>query len=392
MNQGALDGVRVLDLSRVVAGPYMGRLLTDMGAEVIKVEPPEGDQVRLIAPTFDVGMSAFYTFANVGKRGLCIDLKQSAGRDIALDLIRQVDIVIENFRPGVLDRLGLGWQDIHAVNPSAILVSLNGYGSDSAWGARMAYAPILHAVTGILADQSEYSGDPVSQRNDAHADTHSALHGAFAALAALRVAAATGKGQHVEVPMYDAVLTSYSEANQALLPEADDRIMNPLFDAGPHGRVATAGDDRHVWKRLEAQHGLEDPAPPTADRAEKARLRRQTLETWMASQTDRDALLAAIQAAGIACGPVVTLHEALTGELAKERDLLVQVDDRRGGTRPVIRPAARFSESSNFVRGPAPRRGEHNVEILRELLGYDEAKIVELQRAGVVLESDPDDR
>ena len=120
---GPLDGVRVVDLSRVVAGPYLGRLLRDLGADVIKVEPPEGDQSRSIAAPTDQGMSALFTFANAGKRGLCIDVKQPAGRDVVLDLVRGAQIVVENFRPGVLERLGLGWEELARVQPRTVLVS-----------------------------------------------------------------------------------------------------------------------------------------------------------------------------------------------------------------------------------------------------------------------------
>jgi crotonobetainyl-CoA:carnitine CoA-transferase CaiB-like acyl-CoA transferase len=390
--EGPLSGIRVLDLSRVVAGPYVGRLLADMGADVIKIEPPEGDQARLISPRFDWGMSALYTFANVGKRGLCVDLKQEAGALLIRELAAAAQLVVENFRPGVLARLGLGVEVLQRANPALVLLSLNGFGSDSAWADRMAYAPILHAVTGILADQAQYAGQPVAQRNDAHADTLSALHGALAALAAIRLAEQTGHGQHVEIPMFDAVLTSYSEVNFALLPEPDDREMNPLYDAGPHGAIAMAGDERWIWARVQAKHGLPQPVPKAADRETKRRKRRAALEAWLAAQPDLESTLARLAEAQIACAPVVSLPDALHGPLAEERALLVDVDDRRGGRRPVVQPAARFSRSENCVRGPAPRRGEHNREVLREVLGWDDARIDALQRAGVLLESGPDER
>jgi CoA:oxalate CoA-transferase len=390
--QGPLAGIRVLDLSRVVAGPYVGRLLADMGADVIKIEPPEGDQSRLISPRFDWGMSALYTFANVGKRGLCVDLKQQAGVSLLRELAANVQLVVENFRPGVLDRLGLGYDALQRANPALVLLSLNGFGSGSDWADRMAYAPILHAVTGILADQAQYAAQPVAQRNDAHADTLSALHGALAALAAIRLAEQTGQGQHVEIPMFDAVLTSYSETNFALLPEPDDREMNPLYDAGPHGAIAMAGDERWIWARVSEKHGLPQPVAKNADRGTKRRKRRAALEAWLAAQPDLEIALTKLGEAQIACAPVTSLPDALHGPLAEERDLLIEVDDRRGGQRPVVQAAARFSRSENRVRGPAPRRGEHNAEVLREVLGCDDYRIAALQRAGVLLESEPDER
>ncbi len=382
--QGPLQGVRILDLARVVAGPYVSRVLCDLGAEVVKVEPPEGDVVRQIAPGHDRGMSAFFQWTNIGKRAISVDLQRPEGLRVVQDLVRCCDAVVENFRPGVIDRLGLGWDAIHALNPRAILLSLNGFGSDSAWSQRRAYAPIMHAITGILADQSVYAGQPVAQINEAHADTTVSLHGTIALLAALRVAEATGVGQHVEVPMFDAVLASYSEANNALLPEPDDRTMNPIYDAGLHGVIATAGAARLVWRLLVRTHALADPSPADADLETKKSLRHQAIEAWMTAQPGREAILEKLAEAGIAAAPVVPILDALTGELAKERDLLVEVDDRRGGTRPLVRPPARFSESRNEIRGRAARRGEHNREVLRDLLGYDDDAIDTLEATGVL--------
>jgi len=389
---GPLCDVRVLDLSRVIAGPYIGRVFADLGADVIKVEPPGGDEVRQIAPKHDRGMSGLLTFANVGKRSLCVDLRQSAGVELVLDLASQCDVVLENFRPGVLERLGLGWEVMHSRNPRTVLLSLNGFGRDSVWSDRRAYAPIVHAVTGILDDQAAFANQPVAQHKDAHADTVAALHAAVAVLAALRAVARGEPGQWVEVPMFDAVLATYNITANELLEPPDDRVMNPIYDAGSHGAIATAGSVQHVWALIAAAHDdLEDPTPVGADIRTKARLRHQALEGWMAAHESREALLARLAEAGIACAPVATLREAMTGELAQERDLLSWVDDRRGGTRPVVKPPARFSASPNRVRGPAPQRGEHNEEVLREVLGYAPTRIRELLEAGVLSAHEEDD-
>jgi len=388
---GALSDVKLLDLGRVVAGPYTSRVLADMGAQVIKVEPPEGDVVRLIAPGHDQGMSALFQFVNVGKRDICLDLRDPDGLSVVQDLIRWCDAVIENFRPGVMERLGIGWNAIQEINPRAVLLSLNGFGSDSAWSQRRSYAPILHAITGILHDQSEYAEQPVAQINEAHGDTTLGLHGGVALLAALRVAEATGVGQHVEIPMYDAILGTYSESNNALLPEPDDRVMNPIYDAGVHGVIATAGAARLVWRILADHCGIEDPEPQ-ADLETKKKLRHRAIEAWMEEQSSREALLEKLAAAGIACAPVVPILDALRGPLATERALLVDVDDRRGGTRPLVRSPARFSATRNEIRGRAARRGEHNHEVLAEVLGYDPEKIRSLEARGVLSAASADER
>ncbi len=383
---GPLSGVRVLDLSRVLAGPYAGRLLCDLGAELIKLEPPEGDESRQIAPRHDRGQSWLFTLSNVGKRSIALDLGKPGAAEVVLELVRGCDAVIENFRPGVLERLGVGWQRIHEVNPRAVLLSINGFGSDSSFRERRAYAPIVHAATGILRDRGLAEQAPAQPRN-AYSDTTTALHGVVALLAALRVAEATGVGQRVEVAMFDATLATHSEPGNVLLDPPDERVMNPIYDAGAHGFIAVGGAAPHVWLSLQAAFAgeLADPAPPGSPLEQKARLRHDAIAAWLARQPSLADLLEKLARAKLACAPVVSLKEALLSELAAERALLVDVPDRRGGTRPVVRSPARFSGSRNEVRGPAPLPGEHGDEILRELLGYDDARLDALAASGVLI-------
>jgi CoA:oxalate CoA-transferase len=378
--------VRVLDLSRVLAGPYAGRLFRDLGAEVIKLEPPDGDESRQIAPRHDRGQSWLFTFSNVGKRSISIDLGKPGSADVVLALVRVCDVVIENFRPGVLDRLGVGWEAIHAANPRAVLLSINGFGSDSSFRERRAYAPIVHAATGLLRDRGQLGSAPSQPRN-AYSDVITALHGTVALLAALRAAEASGVGQRVEVPMFDATLASHSETGNVFLEPPDDRVMNPIFEAGAHGWIALAGAAPHVWIALIAAFPdeLADPAAQSSDLPTKARLRHAAIAAWMSRQPTQDALLEKLARAKLACAPVVTPREALESPLAVERAILTQVDDRRGGTRPVVRSPARFSASRNEIRGPAPLPGEHGAEILRELLGWDDARIQALAESGVLV-------
>src|SRR5882672_11016463 len=384
--EGPLRGVRVLDLSRVIAGPYVGRLFCDLGAEVIKVEPPEGDDARRIAPRHDRGQSWLLHFSNVGKRSIALDLAKPGAADVLLGFARVSDAVIENFRPGVAERLGIGWTAIHEVNPRAVLLSVNGFGSNSVWSDRRAYAPIVHAITGLLRDRGQTSQVPAQPRI-AYSDVLTALHGAVALLAGLRMAEATGRGQHIEVPMFDATLARHSEAGNVLIEPPDDRVMNPIFDAGPNGWIAVGGAAQHVWVSLAGAFPEEllDPAAKGAALEVKAAARHQAVARFLAAQPSLDAALAALARAKLAAAPVITPKEALLGPLARERDLLTQVDDHEGGTRPVVRPPARFSATKNEVRGPAPRAGEHGAELLRELLGFDDARIRALRESGALL-------
>jgi CoA:oxalate CoA-transferase len=390
MSDALLAGVRVLDFSQVLAGPYTARILAEMGADVIKVEAPGGDLTRVIAPKRDRGQSGLYTWANLGKRNVCIDLQKQEGRALALDLVRASHVVLENFRPGVADRLGIGWEAVARVNPRAVMVSVNGYGGDSSWAGKGAFAPSMHAVTGLIEYQARKTEaacgvrPPMVNLPDARADLTTALHAAVALLAALRHAERTGVGQRVEIAMFDAVLGTYPETPFELLDPPEIREEPPPYDAGPNGFVAVAGPPQFVWAAIAQAFAVADPAPPGADVATKARLRHDAIERWMAAQPGRDALITRLESARIACAPVVSLREALTGPFAQERALLAGVDDRRGGTRPVTRLPYRFSTSEVRAPRPAPLRGEHDVEVLRDVLGLDDARIAALRAAGVL--------
>lgn len=382
---GPFADVRVLDFSQVLAGPYTARILAEFGADVIKVEAPAGDLTRLIAPKRDRGQSGLYTWANLGKRNVCIDLSKPEGRALALDLVRVSDVVLENFRPGVADRLGIGWGAVHAANPRAVMVSVNGFGSDSSWRDHGAFAPTMHAATGLIEYQARKSGAPMVNLPDARADLTTSLHATIGLLAALRSAERTGEGQRVEIAMFDAVLGSYPETPFELLDPPEIREEPPPYDGGANGYVAVAGPPQHVWAVIAKAFAIEDPAPPGADIPTKARLRHAAIERWMAAQPSREALVAALERERIPCASVVTLREALTGDFAREREMLRDVDDRRGGTRPVTRLPYRFSGAEVRARRPAPRRGEHNREVLRELLALSPDRIATLESTGVLL-------
>lgn len=393
MSELPLAGVRVLDFSQVLAGPYTTRVLGELGADVIKVEAPSGDLTRVIAPKRDRGASGLYTWANLGKRNVCIDLAKPEGRALALDLVRASHVVVENYRPGVADRLGIGWDAVHAANPRAVMVSVNGFGSDSSRRDHGAFAPTMHAATGLIEYQARKSGAPQSPLNpikmvnlpDARADLTTSLHATIGLLAALRAAERSGIGERVEIAMFDAVLGTYPETPFELLEPAEIREEPPPYDAGANGFIAVAGPPQHVWAALSKAFAIDDPAPRDADVPTKARLRHAAIERWMAAQSSRDALLAQLGRERIACAAVVTLRDALTGDFARERELLHDVDDRRGGTRPVTRLPYRFSATQLRAGRAAPRRGEHNAEVMREVLGFGEERVAELIAAGVLL-------
>lgn len=377
-----LEGIRVVDIGISTAGPFGARLLGDLGADVIKIEAPAGDLSRLIAPRRDRGMSGLYTWVNVGKRNVCIDLATDAGKRLALALIAKSDIIIENFRCGVADRLGVGWTAVHAANPRAVMVSISGYGDDSSLRDRGAFAPSIHAFAGLIEYQARKTNQPLRPLPDSGADITTAMHAVIAALAGLRVAERTGQGDHVEVSMYDAVLAAYAETAFELLDPPEPRPDTEPYHAGSNGWFVVAGPPAHVWLGMSKSFAIKDPAPADADLETKSTLRHAAMEAWMAAQPGPEALIATLEKANLPCAPIQTLRAALTGPFAQERELLTILDDRRGGTRPVVRSPYRFDRLATNIRGPAPRQGEHNAAVLKEVLGMtpDAINILEAQR------------
>ena len=357
-----LQGVKVLDLSRVFAGPVAGRMLADLGADVVKVEPPEGDVTR----TFGRGpQTAYFCQQNAGKRALTVDLATDDGRDLVRRLAAGADIVLENFRPGVLARFGLGWDDLSAVNPRLVMLSISGFGQDGPERDRAAYAGVIHAEMGMVARQPGRDGRPHVDLPVSMADVVSGLHGLVGVLAALRHAEATGQGSHVDLAMVDALLFS-DDIAPALLgaPGADGSSMTEIVDA-PGGPLVVMGELKWIWKSIHERCGVPDPCGPDADIPTKARLRRDAWRDFVASFATREELTAALDRANLAWGVVRHTSEALASPTTRHRGTFVELSD---GSR-VVRAPYRFSNLDSGVRAPAPRPDEHRDQILADWLG-----------------------
>jgi len=195
---GPLAGVRVLDLSEVVAGPIVGRMLSDLGADVIKIERPSGDTTRIVAPEVN-GQSVYFTQLNAGKRNICLDLRHSGAAPLVARLAERCDVFIENFRPGVLDKRGLGANELRGRNPQLIYCSISGWGQDGPWAQRRAYAPLIHAETGLLDLSARLRRRAPEQEVHVHADLNTGFFALSAILAALYQRSITGVGQHLDV-------------------------------------------------------------------------------------------------------------------------------------------------------------------------------------------------
>ncbi len=378
-----LDGLRVLDLSRIVAGPFAGRMLADLGADVVKLEPPEGDTTRFWGEVRH-GLSGFYTQQNAGKRNVCVDLKAPGATHLVLRLARRADVLIENFRPGVLDRLGLGWAAVSAANPRLVMLSVTGFGQTGPLARRTAFAPVIHAESGLLARQAAFDDAWPSDPMLSIADYNAALHGLVAVLAALRMRDTTGAGQHVDLAMLDAMLATDDYAHHALDGFPVRRLGGEVWDA-PGGPLMIAGEFRFVWRQLSTVHGVADPTPAGADLDTKIRCRREAAAAWIRSFADRAALVEALEAAGIAWGDVPAAEDAFDRPQPQARGVVAEVDDRGGGVRRVVQSPYRFSAAESGVRGGAPHRGEHNAEVLADWLGAGADEVAALASSGVLL-------
>jgi crotonobetainyl-CoA:carnitine CoA-transferase CaiB-like acyl-CoA transferase len=401
---GPLAGLRVLDLSRVLSGPIAGRNLHDLGADVIKVEPPDGDLTRFAQPKVG-SISLYYAQQNTGKRNVSIDLRHPEGAAIVRALATHADVVVENYRPGVLARLGLGWDALHAANPRLVLASISGYGQTGEWADRRAYAVVIHAEMGLIEGGARWRADaagtphaPVPvQDGTSHADVYAGLHLTSAVLAALLQRERTGLGQWVEVDMAEALLhaNDFLHWDLSPVPTGDDRpslapAFTPIVRTGAGVSVVTAGDPAGagVLEQYCAAMGrpdlLEDPRFSREQRRAHRHELLAVIEAWTVTFTDLAALERTLADAGIAMGVVRAGGDAATSAWGEARGATVEVDDRIGGTLRIPEAPWRFSAATTGAHGVPAYRGEHNRAVLRELLGTDDATLADWEARGVL--------
>jgi crotonobetainyl-CoA:carnitine CoA-transferase CaiB-like acyl-CoA transferase len=382
-----LAGIRVLDFTRVLAGPFATRMLADLGADVLKVEPPEGDVTRLMGRQVN-GIRGYFHQQNAGKRSICVDLLAEGARELMLELAAKADVVVENYRPGVMAEFGLAWEDLQAVNPRLVMLSISGFGQEGPERSRASYAPIIHAEMGLLARQSFVDGNKPTDVALSVADTYTGLHGLVGLLAALHHARATGEGQHVDLAMINALIATDDYVHFILEDAPIVSGGGQIFDA-TGGPIILAGDEKWWWRVLNTKGGVQDPTPAGADLQTKIACRRQAIEDFLNGFDSREALLAKLDELNLAWGDVFDHREVYKKQRSMEaREILTEVDDRAGGTRKITQTPYRFSSARSGVRGPAAYKGEHNYSALEEWLGTPRALVDELHRSNVLLQDD----
>lgn len=379
-----LEGLKVLDFSRVLAGPFAGRMLCDLGADVVKVEPPEGDVTRYWGREI-ANIPGYYHQQNAGKRNICIDLRAEGAIDLVNELVTEADILIENYRPDVMSRLGIGYEDLKKINPGLVMLSITGFGHNGPESRRATYAPVIHAEAGLIyrisqENEMDYHDLPLSV-----ADTNASLHGLVGLLSAIIMRQQTGLGQHVDIAMIDATVATDDKIHYDLEDAWETSpLPNEIWETS-FGPVLISTDFRLLFRRLTEVQALEDPSNAQMDLTEKIRVRREAVNKLVNELDSRDKFEELMKLINIAWGEVrnpAVLADQIT---LKARGAITQVDDRDKGTRPITQSPYRFSDAESGVRGPAAHRGEHNREIMTEWLAKSAELMEELHTSNVLL-------
>lgn len=398
-----LDDLLVLDLTRVLSGPYGSMQLGDFGARVIKVERPgEGDDTRAFGPPFVGGESVYFLSINRNKESLAIDLKRPEGQALVRDLAARADVLLENFRPGALERLGLSYASLRELNPRLIYTSLSGFGhaGEPAWVARPGYDLVVQGMSGLTSLTGEPEQPPL-RCGVAIADLVAGLYGVIGTLVALHARHRTGRGQHVDVSMLDGQISllTYYAGNYFATGETPLRMGNRHPSIVPYGTFRgldgyfnlACGTDA-MWRVLAGEVlGRPDLAaePRFATNAGRVDHRAdllQEIEQLLALQPSAW-WLARLEAAGIPCGPIYTVAEALGHPQVQARDMVVGLHHATAGDLKVTGVPVRLSETPGSVRTPPPRLGEHTRQVLGELLQLTGRELDELASRGVISEA-----
>ena len=392
-----LAGLVILDLTRVLAGPYCTRLLADMGARVIKVERPgEGDEMRKSPIQLEPGrddQSSYFTRVNAGKESVAIDLSQPRGRDVVLDLARHADVFVENFMPGVVARLGCDYEAVRAVKPDIVYCSISGFGQTGPWRSRPAFAHIINAVSGMMALEQGEESAPRSSNLQA-ADVLAANHAGTAILAALLRRARTGTGAHIDVSMLEALVSADSITFASVLNGGGEH-GNPrpgllVYEVGGRYLAFQIGGSPQLWPRLlrlmERPELAHDPRFKTGDlRRRHSRELHDIIGVWISRFKTVEEALAALGEARLPCAPVLRPAELIAEPHAAVREFFPSVPHPGRGSVRITASPYHLDGEPVHPRGPAAYRiGEHTKSVLSGLLGYGDERIGALLEARAI--------
>jgi crotonobetainyl-CoA:carnitine CoA-transferase CaiB-like acyl-CoA transferase len=393
---GLLDGVRVIDFTRVLAGPYAAMVLADLGAQVIKVElPGRGDDARGFGP-FQNGESAYFASINRGKQSVTIDLHREEGQELARRLTGKCDVLIENFRPGSMARFGLDYPRLHALYPGLVYASVSGFGQTGPYAELPAYDIVIQAMGGIASITGPPGGEPV-RVGSSIADLSAALFSVVGILAALLRARADGQGQQVDIAMLDCQVAMLENAIARYA--VSDEVPGPLgsrhpsitpfqFFAAADGHIVVAAGNDGLWRRLCAVLGVPELATDPRFATNALRTENQAeLETLLTARLQVRTVSAWCQLLGeqgIPCGPINTVADLMEDPQVAARGMIVGVDHPRAGHQVLAGSPLKLSENAVRSAGPAPTLGEHTDQVLTGLLGLSPDEVTVLRESGVV--------
>ena len=392
--ESPLEGLRLLDLGRYQAGPRCALMFARMGAEVIKVESISGDESRRNGPRVR-GQSAYWVQYNSGKKSLAINLRTDEGKDVLRDLVKESDFFVQNFRPGTIDIMGFGYEEISKLNPKIIMINVSAYGQYGPYRDRVGFDPIGQAMGGLMS-LTGFPDDPPVRTFFPLIDRITALHATIGALAALREREISGQGQELDLCLADTGYTANEIPISAYLGDGYEqpRDGNGSGTGGTYetkdGWIIIAATNESMWRRLveamDKPKWLEDERFASRDlRSKNADALESELGAWFIDRNMQDAA-DHLAAHGVPCSPVNNTAQAANDPHMTEREIMMEVPDPIAGTMWVTGKSIKFSRTPMVV-GSAPVVGEHTTEVLRDILGYDDARIQSLHDSEVVSSS-----
>ena len=379
--QRPLEGIRVLDFTRVLSGPHATRMLSDLGAEVIKVEPPMGDMTRFAMPRVN-SLSSYFIQQNVGKKNISLDMTKPQAVELLKKLVNQCDVVIENFRPGVMHKMGLDYETLSQLNPRLIYTSITGYGATGPWTTRRAYAPVVNAESGITKHQGDVRGGQYANDPHSHGDVYTALEAASAILAALYQREHTGVGQYIDVSMAETMLYVNEHAHNQMWtgvePDGEIRSFQPadypvltVADGSMvvvSGHPAERGTFDFFVAAMQQPELLSDPRfSDVATRLEHFDELMDIMRAWAKTVSTSDEIENRLSQYQLAVGRLRSVSELADTQWARERDAVVLVSDRGDSTVRIPNSPWHFSGSDTTTQGDAKYRGEDNNAIFSEI-------------------------
>jgi crotonobetainyl-CoA:carnitine CoA-transferase CaiB-like acyl-CoA transferase len=396
-SNGALKGLRVVDMTRVLAGPYCSMLLADMGAEVIKVEGPgKGDDARDYPP-FLGGISAYFANLNRNKQSIVLDLKDRDARRILIDLLIKSDVLLENFKPGTMDKLGLGYDTIRGFNPRIIYASISGFGQYGPYKDRPGYDIIGQAMGGLMS-VSGWPDSPPTRTGTAMADIVAGLNACIGVLAALKGRERTGFGERIDVALVDSMVSAMETVIQIYLVEGriPQRVGNRYEFIAPYdsfkakdGWIVIGVGGQEVWKRFCRVIGqealIEDPEFLTNKDRVKNVVRLEEIVTEWTSGRKIDDIVSLLMEASVPCSPILNVEQICKDEhIAKAREMIVEIDHPLGGKMNVVSCPIKFTNMKPTIRSAAPRHGEHTEQVLTHILGISKEECARLKSNGAL--------